>query len=45
MEIFYTCPECGFSYKEKKWRDRCKRWCSAHKSCNLNIIKHGVSPK
>lgn len=35
----YTCPECGFRYKEKQWADRCESWCKERHSCNLDIIK------
>lgn len=41
----YVCPECGYEYKEKDWATKCQKWCSLHKSCNIDIIKHGESPK
>ncbi len=37
----YICSECGYEYKEKEWAEKCQKWCSEHKSCNLEIIKHG----
>jgi len=36
----YKCKECGFKYKEKKWRDRCEDWCREHQSCSLEIMNH-----
>ena len=41
----YSCPECGFLYKEKKWALECQKWCEKHQSCNLDIIRHGIAPK
>lgn len=38
----YSCSVCGFNYGEKAWAEKCRAWCSAHKSCNLEIIKHAV---
>lgn len=38
----FKCPECGLTYKEKNWRDKCTQWCAEHKSCNLEIIKHAT---
>ncbi|MBI2076346.1 MAG: hypothetical protein HYT72_03815 [Candidatus Aenigmarchaeota archaeon] len=38
----YKCQVCGLTYNEKEWADKCKAWCSEHKSCNLEIIKHAV---
>lgn len=43
-EEIYTCPECGYEYKEQEWAAKCQRWCNEYKSCNLEINKHG-SPK
>lgn len=40
----YTCPECGFVYKEKEWAEKCEKWCRENKSCNLEIIAHGSPP-
>lgn len=41
-KTLYTCKICGLAYKEKHWADECEAWCSAHKSCNLEIIKHAM---
>ncbi|MBI4153884.1 hypothetical protein HY501_00970 [Candidatus Woesearchaeota archaeon] len=38
----YRCRACGFEYSEKEWADKCYEWCSKHKSCNIEIIKHAV---
>ena len=38
----YKCPECGFSYKEKEWADKCEAWCREHKTCNVEIIEHAI---
>lgn len=37
----YVCSECGFEYEDKEWAIKCQKWCAEHKSCNLEIIKHG----
>ncbi len=39
---YFTCGECGFSYAEERWAEKCERWCKEHKSCNLEIIKYAV---
>lgn len=41
----YTCPECGLSYKEKEFAQKCEAWCKDHNSCNLEITKHSVNKK
>lgn len=35
---------CGFRYEEKEWAEKCEAWCKEHKSCNLEIIAHGIPP-
>ena len=40
-EKVYVCGECGYEYKDKEWMEKCQRWCREHKSCNIDIIKHG----
>jgi len=40
----YICSECGYEYEEKEWAVKCQNWCKEHKSCNLDIIKHGKKP-
>lgn len=40
---YYQCPECLLVYKEQKLAEKCEKWCSKNKSCNLNIIKHSVN--
>jgi len=44
-EKIYICSECGYEYKEKEWAIKCQKWCAEHKSCNLEIIKHGTPPQ
>ncbi len=39
----YICDVCGFAYAERKWAERCQKWCEEHHSCNLDITKHAVS--
>jgi len=41
----YKCKICLHQYREKKWAQKCASWCVAHKSCNLEIIKHAVNLK
>lgn len=38
----FECKECGFLYRERKWAERCTKWCAEHKSCNLEIIAHAI---
>ncbi len=42
---FYTCSECGLSYKEKGVAQKCEDWCKQHTSCNLEITKDSVNKK
>ncbi len=41
----YVCKECGYEYEDKIWAEKCENWCREHKSCNLDIIKHGKPGK
>ena len=41
-KTLYVCEECGFAYEQKKWAEKCQRWCHKHQSCNLEIMQHGV---
>jgi len=38
----YFCEECGFGYADRETAQECEAWCSAHKSCSLEIIKKAV---
>lgn len=38
----FKCADCGLSYKEKEWAEKCYAWCTAHHSCNLAITKHAI---
>lgn len=39
----YQCAECKLKYESRKIAEKCQAWCSAHKSCNIAIIKHALS--
>lgn len=41
----FSCPKCGYLYKEEGLADKCEAWCKEHNSCNLEIIQHGIPPK
>lgn len=38
----YKCSICGFHYKDKQMAKECHEYCSAHKSCSMEITKHSV---
>ena len=38
----FTCSECGLTYVDKEWAQKCQGWCQEHKSCNLEITKHSL---
>ena len=42
MKKYHQCEECKLLYKDKKWAERCERWCTENKSCNLEITKHAL---
>ncbi|HLD62732.1 MAG TPA: hypothetical protein VI875_02605 [Candidatus Norongarragalinales archaeon] len=39
----FVCGECGLAYAQKAIAEQCQAWCSEHKSCNLQIIKHAIN--
>ncbi len=42
-EKVFACTECGMSYKEVEWANKCAAWCKEHHgSCNVEITKHSV---
>ena len=41
----YRCEECGFSYENREWSEKCEAWCKEHKSCNLEITSHAIENK
>lgn len=41
----WQCEVCGYLYEEKGWAEKCEAWCKEHKSCNLEIIIHGIPPE
>lgn len=43
-DVLYACPECGFTYAESAWAEKCAAWCKEHKSCNMDITKHAINP-
>jgi predicted Zn-ribbon and HTH transcriptional regulator len=38
----YECEECGLHYKSEAIKEKCREWCSKHKSCNLEITKYSI---
>ena len=42
MKLF-RCSICGFDYADKLYADKCRKWCTKYKSCNLGITKHAVT--
>ena len=41
----YQCEDCKLIYKDKKWAEKCEKWCIKNKSCNLEITKHAIKSK
>ena len=41
-EKLYVCEECGMAYRERKWAEKCERWCREHQSCNLEFTRYAV---
>lgn len=41
----FTCNECGLTYANKEWAEKCETWCREHHTCNLDIIRHAIAPK
>ncbi|MBI5700180.1 hypothetical protein HZC35_07765 [Candidatus Saganbacteria bacterium] len=41
-KIYYECGVCSLDYAEREWAEKCDQWCSAHQSCNLEVIGHAV---
>ncbi|MBI1936469.1 hypothetical protein HYS31_08635 [Candidatus Woesearchaeota archaeon] len=39
----FQCKECGFSYKDRIWAEKCEQYCKKYHSCSLEITKHSVS--
>jgi len=44
-EYKYQCKDCGMLYKTKELAEACLKWCTEHKSCNLEIIKQGLASR
>lgn len=45
IQRLWFCEECGLSYREKGWAEKCEAWCKKHKSCNLEITKYALKVK
>ena len=41
----YQCEECGFTYKDKEWAEKCEAWCKENHSCNLEITQYSQEDK
>lgn len=44
-EYKHQCRDCGMFYKTQELAEACLKWCTEHKSCNLEIIKQGKAPE
>ena len=44
-KTYYVCEECGYTYKEQDWAEKCQQWCRQRQSCNLEITQHGTPPE
>jgi predicted ATP-dependent serine protease len=44
-KTLYVCEECGFTYEEKMWAEKCEDFCSKHSSCSLEITSHAAKTK
>ena len=38
----YQCPECGLHYDNELTVTVCEVWCTAHKSCNVEIAQFAL---
>ena len=38
----FKCGDCGLSYSEKTWAEKCEKWCKKHHTCNLVITRHAI---
>lgn len=41
-KYYFACSKCGLAYRERIIAEKCEKWCTAHKSCNLEIIKNAI---
>lgn len=41
-QVFYVCEECGFTYKDQEWAEKCEDFCAKHRMCSLEITSHAV---
>lgn len=38
----FICDLCGYGYGDRETATRCEGWCTAYKSCNIEITKDAV---
>lgn len=41
----YECEDCKLIYPDKKWAEKCERWCIKHHTCNISITKHKLDAR
>lgn len=41
----FVCEACGFRYDTRTDAEACEKWCSEHKSCNIEITSKGRPQK
>ncbi len=41
----FKCNECGLIYKDRKWAEKCEKFCRTNKACSLKITKHSINKK
>lgn len=41
-KVLYVWGECGLTYKERIWAEKCEIFRAMHHTCSLEIIKHAV---
>jgi len=41
---YFICEECGFACESKERAENCQNWCKEHKTCNIEITRHAITP-
>jgi hypothetical protein len=41
-KTYFQCEACEMYYEDRKIAQKCEDFCSKHKSCNTELIKHAV---
>jgi hypothetical protein len=41
----YECEDCKLIYPDKKWAEKCERWCMKNHTCNISITKHNLDAR